>query len=534
MALLVPHYGGRIEGTHYMHRALTAVLGTVSLSLVLSTAPTAQADSNNNNSQKLRNAVTLEGVLRHTQAFQAAADFAGGNRFAGTTGHDLSAQYVVDQLQAAGYSPTLHHFTYDAFFERTPSTLRQVAPSSVTYVNGNDFRIMSYSGSGEVTAPLATPSGDSRGCYAADFAGFPAGSIALVQRGTPAGFPGGSCTFRIKTNNAQAAGASAVLVYNNVSGVVNGTLGATGLSAIPVLGLTQSLGQQLAATPGAVMHLRTDTASQPLDTYNVFAETSSGDPNNVVMAGAHLDSVTAGAGINDNGSGSAAILETAIQMAKVKPRNKVRFAWWSAEESGLIGSNRYVAALPQSERDKIALYLNFDMVGSPNFVRFIYDGDNSAGGGSVGPAGSDVIEQLFIDYFASQGLASAPTPFNGRSDYGPFIAPGVDIPAGGLFTGAEGVKTAAQAEIFGGTAGVAYDPCYHAACDTMANLAHDGLDQMSDAIAHSVISFAQSTELINGVRGKGNFRPRGDTGASNGDGAGGGGGLHDDHDHDEA
>ena len=484
---------------------------------------------NNNNSAKLRDAVTLEGVREHQAALQEIAEQAGGNRFAGTSGHDASVDYVIDQLEAAGYTPTTQTFSYEAFYEVSPSELSQTSPTPTTYVNGNDFRVMSYSGSGNLTAPLARPSGDDRGCYTADWSGFSAGSIALVQRGTPAGFPGGSCTFRIKTDNAIAAGAAAILVYNNVPGVVNGTLSATGgLSAIPALGLTQSLGQslisQLAGGP-VVMTVETNTDSDILETENVFAETS-GDPNNVVMVGAHLDSVTAGPGINDNGSGSAAILETAIQMAKVNPRNKVRFAWWSAEESGLVGSNYYVNNLPQSERDKIALYLNFDMIGSPNFVRFVYDGDNSAGGGAVGPAGSEVIERMFNDYFAGQSLPVEPTPFNGRSDYGPFIA--VGIPAGGLFTGAEGVKTAAQAAVFGGTAGLAFDPCYHAACDTYSNNSDPGLDQMSDAVAHAVISYAQNTSSINGVKGKGNFKgdPPGSTGGS---GSGGGGGLHDDH-----
>ena len=509
----------------------SAVVAFAVTSAVLT--PAATADPNNNSSEKLRAAVTAEGVARHLAAFDAIGSAAGGNRFAGTVGHDRSAEYVADQLRAAGYTPTFQEFTYAAFFERTPSVLQQVSPNATTYTNGVEFRVLSYSGSGDVTAPLATPSGDSRGCYAADWSGYSAGAIALVERGTPAGFPGGSCTFRIKLDNARAAGASAILVYNNVPGVVNGTLGATGLSQIPGLGITQALGHSLRtqiASTSTVMRVRTDTGSEQLTTRNVFAETP-GDDKNVVMVGAHLDSVTAGPGVNDNGSGSAAILETAIQMAKVAPRNKVRFAWWSAEESGLVGSNYYVANLPQAERDKIALYLNFDMVGSPNFVRFVYDGDNSTSTGSVGPAGSDVIERVFYGYFESVGLTAEPSPFNGRSDYGPFIAPAVGIPAGGLFTGAEGVKTAAQAAKYGGTAGVAYDPCYHAACDTLSNVNMTAIDQMSDAIAHATITFAQSTELVNGVRGKGNFK-RPAQGGNDGTGTGGGGGLHDDH-HDE-
>ncbi len=493
----------------------------------------ALAAPNNNTSQKLRAAVTLDGVRSHQAALQGVADLAGGNRFAGLPGHDGSAQYVMRKLREAGYEPTVFPFTYDAFFEVTPSQVAQTAPTPTTYVNGNDFRTMTYSGSGSAAARLVRPSGDPNGCAAGDFAGFVPGRIALVVRGT--------CTFRIKTDNAIAAGASAILVYNNIPGLLSGTLGeAGGLSAIPSLGLTQALGQSLIAQMVAgdeiMMSVQTDTDSRPLDTYNVLAETEGGDPNNVVMAGGHLDSVATGPGINDNGSGSAAVLETAIQMAKVKPRNKVRFAWWSAEESGLVGARRYVSSLSQAEGDRIALYLNFDMVGSPNFVRFVYDGDNSTGGAT--PAnlagcearcmgGSGVIESVFNGYFAQvANLAAEPTPFNGRSDYGPFIE--TNIPAGGLFTGAEAIKTAAQAATYGGTAGMAYDPCYHAACDTYANNSDTGLDQMSDAIAHSVITFAQNSEIVNGVKGKGNFKrpPRADGSPGSG---GGGGGLHDDH-----
>ena len=179
--------------------------------------------------------------------------------------------------------------------------------------------------------------------------------------------------------------------------------------------------------------------------------------------------------------------------------------------------------LSQAERDKIELMLNFDMVGSPNFVRFVYDGNNSGGGGAVGPAGSGAIEQLFLDYFASQGLQTEPTPFNGRSDYGPFIA--VGIPAGGLFTGAEGVKTAAQAATYGGTAGQQYDPCYHLACDTFANNSDTALDQMSDAAAHAVLLYS-----------KRNFdkNPLVDPAAAASVSSGGGGGAHEHHEVTEA
>ena len=179
----------------------------------------------------------------------------------------------------------------------------------------------------------------------------------------------------------------------------------------------------------------------------MIAETRGGDPNKVIVVGAHLDSVGPGPGINDNGSGSAALVEFAAGAARRDPKNKIRFIWFSAEESGLLGSEAYVASLPESERAKIAANLNFDMIGSPNYVNFVYDGDLS----DSPPIREDVfapaarpfsatIEKIFLDYFKSQRIPNLPTDFDGRSDYGPFIAAG--IPAGGLFTGRRGHQDA--------------------------------------------------------------------------------------------
>ena len=227
-----------------------------------------------------------------------------------------------------------------------------------------------------VDLDLGPGNASTSGCEAADFAGFPPGNIALIQRG--------ACSFGLKAENAAAAGAVGVIIFNqgNVPsrlGLINGTLGSGYSGGIPVVFSTYLRGEEWAITSGLDMRLIVDVFRGTTTTYNVLAESSSGDANNVVMAGAHLDSVAAGPGIQDNGSGSAAILETAIQMAKVKPRNKLRFAWWGAEEAGLIGSTHYVSGLSQEEVDGIALYLNFDMIGSPNHVFFVYDGDDSDG-----------------------------------------------------------------------------------------------------------------------------------------------------------
>ncbi|MFY1670574.1 M28 family peptidase [Plantactinospora sp. WMMB334] len=225
--------------------------------------------------------------------------------------------------------------------------------------------------------------------------------------------------------------------------------------------------------------------------YNLVADWPGGDPDDVLMIGAHLDSVTAGPGINDNGSGSAAILEVALAVARsgLAPGKHLRFAWWGAEELGLRGSQYYVNNLSTAEQARIGGYLNFDMVGSPNAGYFVYDGDNSDGVGSgPGPAGSAQIEQTIQAYFSSIGVPTRGTDFDGRSDYGPFIR--VGIPAGGTFTGAEGVKSSSQAALWGGTAGSAFDPCYHRACDTTANIDDTALGRNADAIAYSVWALA--------------------------------------------
>ena len=451
----------------------------------------------NNTFNKLLECVTLAGVRRHQQALQTIADENNGIRTSGTPGYDASVDYAAQVLRDAGYLVTVTDFQFQTFITLSPTVLEQVSPGPAGPLANN---VMEYSGSGDVTAPvtaLTPPPGDGTpGCEAADFAGFPAGNIALISRG--------ACPFALKATNALAAGASGVVIYNNTTGDLNGTLGETFTADIGVTGITQALGQQLAATPGLVLRLKTDTFRGEATTSNIIAESRTGDPNNVVMVGAHLDSVNEGPGINDNGSGVAAILETAVQMAKVKPRNKLRFALWGAEESGLVGSTNYVEGLSQAEKDRIALYLNFDMIGSPNHVFFVYDGDDSdATGEGPGPGGSDQIEKAFESFYMQRGVPFKGTDFDGRSDYRAFIQN--LIPAGGLFTGAEGIKTAEEAALWGGTAGTAYDPCYHQACDTYANNSDTALDINADAVAYTTLLFSMNTSSVNDQRGKGNF-----------------------------
>jgi Zn-dependent M28 family amino/carboxypeptidase len=488
---------------------------------------------NNNTYDKLLGCVTVEGAMEHMRAFQAIADRNDDTRVSGTTGYDESAAYVVDRMERAGYDVTTQEFEFPFFVELSEPTLEKLAPPpAVTYTFEEDFASMTYSGSGDVTATAtalpAPPADTTPGCEAADFAGFPAGDIALISRG--------ACTFQIKAENAEAAGAVGVIIYNNAPGAFFGTLGEPSVS-IPVVGAAPELGAELA---GATVRLATETLSETRTTVNVFAETPGGRDDNVVMVGAHLDSVYAGPGIHDNGSGSAALIEVAEKMRKVDVENKVRFAWWGAEEFGLLGSDHYVYTLSEEERDDIALYLNFDMIASPNYVRFIYDGDGSAFG-LEGPAGSQQIEELYEDFYSARGLAWEPTQISFRSDYAAFFDFG--IPFGGLFTGAEGIKTPEEQAIYGGTAGEQYDPCYHQACDTIDNLSLEVFDLNLDAVAFSTLTYAYSTETVNGEVGRKVPGPKSDVFGARANapaGAGtqthsGGGGLHPerDPDHDD-
>jgi Zn-dependent M28 family amino/carboxypeptidase len=238
--------------------------------------------------------------------------------------------------------------------------------------------------------------------------------------------------------------------------------------------------------------VRTDTLSETRQTQNIIAHSRGGDLNNTMVVGAHLDSVLAAPGINDNGSGSAAILETAMKMGRFypDPKNKVIFALWGAEELGLIGSYYWLENLAPEQLAQIRLYLNFDMIGSPNYVRFVYDGDGSEGG-NPGPAGSELIEAFFVDYFADKGMATDPTKLAGNSDYAPFMAAG--IPVGGLFTGAGGLKTEEQAAQYGGVAGEPYDPNYHTEKDSIDNINLEVENQMLKAMAEAIQTYSEQS-----------------------------------------
>ena len=435
--------------------------------------------------------VSLDDMMGHLTNLDAIGQDNSNNRALGTPGGLATRTYLKEVLTDLGYRVWTEPFSL-SFFQNLSDPILQY--------EGQDFSVATfvYSAPGEVVAAYAVvdveippgpnPNSSTSGCEQSDFQDFPSGNIAVLQRGT--------CTFGTKVANAEAAGALAVIIFNEgQSGrtdVVEGMLEESG-SGIPVVGVSFSTGEQLisASNDGGELRVVVDAQMTEIQTENIFAETETPVSENFVLVGAHMDSVVAGPGINDNGSGSAMLLSMAKWLAENSPSQElsVRFAWWSAEELGLLGSQEYVDST--TELNKVQYYLNFDMVSSPNYVRFIYDGDGSQFG-LEGPAGSDQIEHAFEEHFENVGLVFTGTPFDGRSDYGPFIQAG--IPSGGLFSGAEAVMSEEQANEYGGQSGIAYDACYHKACDTLSNVNQQSLQEMANAALQVTLDLSGSQQ----------------------------------------
>jgi Peptidase family M28/PA domain len=375
--------------------------------------------------------IRAPGLREHLRALMDIADANDGNRAAGTPGGEASVGYIADRLRQMGWRVRLQPVSFPYFDERSPPRLDDLQ-------EGEQFRTLSYSGSGRVEAPIRR---FGLGCERGDFRALEEGEIAVVARG--------ECFFRDKARNAESAGAAALLVVDGESDEPpSATLGAPGVE-IPVLAVGASAGRGL----GPRVELEVNAISERRRTANVIAETAAGRGESVVMAGGHLDSVPAGPGINDNGSGTAALLEMADALGGRAPGARVRLAFWGAEELGLIGSRRYVRELGPSERDRIAAYVNLDMVGSPRPARGVYS--------DADPRIERMLRRLV-------GPGAEEENAGRNSDHAPFARAG--IPVGGLFTGA----------------GRPHDPCYHRACDDIANIDMPILVKMTRAAAEAV------------------------------------------------
>ncbi|MGV0991417.1 MAG: M28 family metallopeptidase [Mycobacterium sp.] len=437
----------------------------------------------------LQKQVSVDAMFAHLTKLQDIANDNDGTRAVGTSGYEDSVDYVAEVLRGKGFEVTTPEFSTRVFKADKP----------VLTVGGVEIvaKALEFSaGTPGLDGPLvAAPADETPGCVPADYDGLPVrGAVILVDRG--------SCHFSEKEAIAAKLGAIALIVADNVDEEkMGGTLGEDSRVQIPVVGISKADGARLRADPGPVT-LKLDAGTRDVKARNVIAQTKTGSAQNVVLVGAHLDSVPAGPGINDNASGVAAVLATAEALGSApEVRNAVRFGFWGAEEIGLVGSKRYVASLNVEQLRDIALYLNFDMIASPNPGYFTYDGDQSApivgGGVPRVPEGSPGIERAFVGYLKSQGKIAEDTSFDGRSDYDGFTMAG--IPAGGLFSGADENKTAEQAKLWGGTADAPFDPNYHKATDTLDRIDRDALRINGGGVPYVVGLYAQDLGGRNGM-----------------------------------
>lgn len=444
---------------------------------------------------QLRDKVTVEAMTAHLSKLQQIADAHGGSRAVGTPGYDATVDYVAETLRSKGFDVQTPEFEVRVFKHGDPA----LTVGGATIKAG----VLKYSGGTPaygVSGPLvAARAEETPGCAPADYDGLPVkGAVVLVDRG--------GCTFSEKQALAAKLGALALVVANNVDEeTIGATLGENTTVAIPVVSVSKSDGERLRAAPGPAT-LKLEASTSAITTRNVLAQTKTGSQENVVMVGGHLDSVEEGAGINDNGSGVSAVLETAVQLgSEPAAANAVRFAFWGAEEIGIVGSRKYVASLNTEELKDIALYLNFDMIASPNPGYFTHDGDQSTAlGRDEGPPripeGTAGIERTLVEYLESSGKAAEDTPFDNRSDYTWFTLAG--IPAGGLFSGAEEEKSPQQAQLWGGTANAPFDPDYHKDTDTLDRISREALDINGGGVAYAVGFYATDLYGRNGIPGR--------------------------------
>jgi Zn-dependent M28 family amino/carboxypeptidase len=439
----------------------------------------------------MHNKVTTDAMMAHLTKLQDIANANNGTRAVGTPGYEASVDYVVNTLRNSGFDVQTPEFSARVSHTDKPAV---IVGGKAVEARALDFSVGTPPGG--VSGPLvAAPSGDSPGCKASDFDGLPVqGAVVLVDRGT--------CPFAQKEDAAAQRGAVAMIVADNVDEQqLDATLGPNTDVKIPVVSVAKSIGIQMRARPGPTT-IKLNASVQSIEARNVIAQTKTGSTTDVVMAGAHLDSVPEGPGINDNGSGVAAVLETAVQLGNSPPvHNAVRFGFWGAEELGLIGSRNYVESLDLDGLKDIALYLNFDMLASPNPGYFTYDGDQSlpidAREGPAAPEGSAGIERTLAAYLGWAERTPQATSFDGRSDYDGFALAG--IPAGGLFSGAESKKSADQAKLWGGTPDEPFDPNYHHKTDTLDHIDRVSLGINGGGVAYGVAFYAQDIGGENGV-----------------------------------
>jgi hypothetical protein len=436
----------------------------------------AQCDAQvNDTPAKLLPCIQKDDLWNHMQAFQAIADANPGldghpSRNSGEPGYLASAQYVKDKMEAAGYDATLqpYKFTYTSFVG-TP-TWSEVSPTARSFNLVTDWNPGTSNGSadadiqpaGGIVLPPTPTSSSTSGCSPDDFTGFTSGRIALIQRG--------GCNFGVKVQNAEAAGATGVVIFNEGNPGRTAVLSGSLLDAdnnpfvptIPVAFTSFDIGQQLynqyQAGQPPHMTLSIQVVIDPNRTdWNVIAESKGGDKNHVVVVDAHLDAIY-GAGMLDNASGSATILDIAEQMKNVTPRNKLRFIWFGGEELGLLGSSFYVNNLTKTQLSHIGYDLDADVTATPNYLIGVLD-----------PAGPDLFGRTVTSTFPNRVYKPSTVARDQAVDYldsigknHEFLSPvgtdafnfnAVGVPASGVLTGQDCCKTQEEVDLFGGTVG---------------------------------------------------------------------------------
>jgi len=524
---------GRRRGWRLALATAAAVAVTAGLPIAASSAnaATAAADANatacahrvNNTPQKLVDCVRKDDLWAHMVKFQQIADANPGadghpSRNSGEPGYKASADYVADVMRAAGYNVTLQEYKFHYFSFIGDPLMREDSPTPHSFVVGTDFNPAQIAGApsalvqpaGGIVVPATPAPSSASGCAVSDFAGFIPGNIALIQRGT--------CTFAQKVANAEAAGASAAVIFNEGNpgrtAVFNGSL--SGNETIPVLFTSYAVGTQLLGqyVPGSAPMLTVDVKlidDPNRSDWNVIADSKGGDPNNILVVDAHLDAIY-GAGMLDNASGSAAILDIAQQLKNTNTRNKLRFIWFGGEELGLLGSDFYVNTLPPAELAKIKYDLDADVLATPNYVAGVLDpkdGVNLFGrtpGTPMPPsiwAPSGIARDYGIDYLNKIGQNHILFSADGTDA---FMFQQAGIPASGVLTGQDCCKLASDVDLFGGyegnfegtvpgdDGGCVDNPFRW--CDNLSNNDPEVLTWMSKTFANMVGHMAYDTQVF--------------------------------------
>ncbi|KAJ7214239.1 hypothetical protein C8J57DRAFT_1397438 [Mycena rebaudengoi] len=428
--------------------------------------------------------LSVDSILGHLREFQKFANASANTRMHGSSGYTDNADYVYGVAQEAGLDVQRQGVSL-AVGVVTTSTL---TVDGVIYPAPNvtvDF-FTTTTDTGGFTSVLTSLAGD--GCLQQEWSDFK-GMAVMVKAG-------GQCDKTEKTFNALVSHIGMVIIYDEtpkppvpgagIFAYAPGSETETSISVPVVFNMDYYTAQALLQKMGAGPITSTATViidARDVKSDNIIAQTK------IIMIGSHLDSVNAGPGINDNGSGSATLLELVKQLSKFSAgKYSLRFGWWMAEERGVIGSTYYVKQLSQQERDKIVAYINLDMTASPNYILGVQDNDNSGGGRP------QWIPRILQDAFKSMALNCTGFAVESNSDHAPFIDAGIVV--GGLATGASGRKTELEAQMFGGVVGQRYDDCYHAACDTIDNLSHEALILNGRAIARALANLANDISAI--------------------------------------